>query len=211
MRALAWTDSREEELRQARASGDVSDEQLMAGSLRGSMSAFEELYYRYAQRILGFTYHLLRDYQEAESITQEVFLKLLRDSAVYDPSRRLSTWIYTIARNLCLDALDRRRPGALGDGDQFTSMEPDPAAAADDRETAQQLRGAIDALPPFCREMVQLRVFERLSYREIADVVGCPESTARSRMNLAIKRLRASFCRKAEPTDNLVDESSSQT
>ena len=85
---------------------------------------------------------------------------------------------------------------------------------------SQQFRGGtkiqfnssrlIALLPPFCREVVQLRVFERLSYREIADVVGYPENTAQSRMALAIKRLRASFCWKVEPTDNLVDESSPQ-
>ena len=204
---MAWASSREVHLGQVNASGDVSDEQLMASSLRGSMQAFEELYYRYAHHILGFTYRLLRHYQDAESITQEVFLRLLRDSAGYDPSRRFSTWIYTIARNLCLDALRRRRPDAIGDGEQFTAREPDPAAEADDHETAQRLRAAIDALPPFCREVVQLRVFERLSYREIADVLGCPESTARSRMDLAIKRLRAGFCRKFAPTENFVDES----
>ena len=183
----------------------------MASVLQGSMPAFEELYYRYAHRISRFTCRTLRDHQEAESITQEVFLRLLRNSARYDSSRPFSTWIYAIARNLSLDALARRKPEAIGDVDRFISKEPDPADQVDDRETERRLLAAIDALPLFCREVVQLRVFERLSYREIAGVVGCPESTARSRMDLAIKRLRASFREQAAPNDNLVDESSSHS
>ena len=198
-----------ENLREANAFESVSDEELMASSLRGSGPSFEQLYGRYAQRILRFTCRLLHDYQDAESITQEIFLKLLRDSTGYDPSRQFSTWIYAIARNLCLDALARRRPEAIDDADRFTNREPDPAVQVDDRETEQRLLAAVDALPLFCREVVQLRVFERLSYREIADVVGCLESTARSRMDLAIKRLRVSFSRKSEPNENLVDESRS--
>jgi len=195
---------------QADSSREVSDEQLMAGALRGSMPAFEELYYRYAHRIVRFARRLMRDHQDAESITQEVFLRLLKHSAAYDPSRRFSTWIYTIARNLCLDALARRRADVVADGDQFPGREPDPAAHVEERETGQQLRAAVDALPHFCREVVQLRVFERFSYGEIADVLGCPESTARSRMDLAIKRLRADFGKNLERAENCVDESPSR-
>ncbi|MFH1918413.1 MAG: sigma-70 family RNA polymerase sigma factor [Planctomycetota bacterium] len=181
----------------------------MAGALRGSMPAFEELYCRYAHRIVRFARRLMRDHQDAESITQEVFLRLLKDSAAYDPSRRFSTWIYTIARNLCWDALARRRPDLVGDGDEFPGREPNPAAHMEERETGQRLRAAVDALPQFCREVVQLRVFERFTYREIAQILGCPESTARSRMALAIKRLRVGLYRKLPPSENLVDESSS--
>lgn len=188
----------------------VSDEQLMANALRGSAEAFEELYHRYARRIFGFAHRLVRDYQEAESITQEVFLKLLRDSGSYNPSRRFSTWIYAIARNLCLDDLARGRPDPIGDGEQFTSREPAPPAEVDARETQQRLRAAIDGLPLLYREVVQLRVFGRLPYREIAAIVGCPESTARSRMDLAIKRLRAGLCLELAGRENLVDEFSSR-
>lgn len=208
---LVRASSRQENSRQVSACGDVSDERLMASSLLGSKSAFEELYERYARRILGFTYRLLRDHHEAESITQEVFLRLLKDSAAYDPSRRFSTWIYTIARNLCLDALSRRRPEGLGDTDCFISPEPNPAAVSEDRETVARLQVAIDALPLFCREVLQLRVFDKLSYRQTADFVGCPESTARSRMDLAVKRLRAQWCKNLEVVENPVDESPSRS
>jgi len=183
----------------------------MAGSLQGSKSAFEELYERYARRILGFTHRLLRDHQEAESITQEVFLRLLNNSAAYDPSRRFSTWIYAIARNLCSDALARRRPERLHDTDCLIGQEPNPAAVSEDRETMQRLEVAIDMLPLFCREVLLLRVFDELSYRQIADIVGCPESTARSRMDLAIKRLRAHLGKNLEVVENPVDESPSRS
>ncbi|MBC8868045.1 MAG: sigma-70 family RNA polymerase sigma factor [Planctomycetes bacterium] len=183
----------------------------MASSLQGAKSAFEELYERYARRMLGFTHRLLRDHQEAESITQEVFLRLLKDSAAYDPSRCFSTWIYKIARNLCLDALARRRPEGLDDPDCFISQEPNPAAVSEDRETVERLKVAIDALPPFCRQVLLLRIFDELSYRQIADIVGCPESTARSRMDLAIRRLRAHLCKNLEVVENPVDESPSRS
>jgi len=208
---LVRASSRQENPRQASACGDLSDEQLMAGSLQGSKSAFEELYERYARRILGLTHRLLRDHQEAESITQEVFLRLLKDSAAYDPSRHFSAWIYTVARNLCLDALARRRTEGLDDTDCLMSQEPDPAAVSEDRETMQRLLVAIDTLPLFCREVLQLRIFDELSYRQICDIVGCPESTARSRMDLAIKRLRAHLCKNLEVVENPVDESPSRS
>jgi len=208
---LVRASSRQENSRQVSAFGELSDEQLMASSLQGSKSSFEELYERYARRILGFTYRLFRDHQEAESITQEVFLRLLKDSTAYDPSRCFSTWIYTIARNLCLDALSRRRPERLDDTDCFMSQEPDPAAVSEERDTAERLQAAIDTLPLFCREVLQLRVFDELSYRQIADIANCPESTARSRMDLAIKRLRAHFSKNLELVENSVDESPSRS
>ena len=188
---------------------DLPDERMMAESLKGSTAALEHLYQRYARRILRFTYRLVQDYHDAESITQEVFLRLLKDSAAYDPGRRFSTWIFTIARNLCLDVRARRRPEAIGDGDRFASRAPDPARDAHDREVADRLHAALDALPPSSREIIQLRMVEQLPYREIAEILGCPESTARSRMNLAIKRLRARLGRAAIPSANLVDESAS--
>jgi len=111
-RAVSVECQPEKRLRQTDLFQEVSDEQLMASALRGSMPAFEDLYRRYAHRILRFTNRLVRDHQEAESITQEAFLRLLQNSATYDGSRRFSTWMYTIARNLCLDELARRRPEA---------------------------------------------------------------------------------------------------
>jgi RNA polymerase sigma-70 factor (ECF subfamily) len=182
----------EEEARARR--GDVD---LMLAAQRGSKSAFVELYDRHKQRLMDFALRMTgRNPHLAADVVQQVFLYVLQHLRSYRPSGSPVAYLYRIARSLCLDEMKRQRKrrldslgappdweGLASDSDQGHAL----AAAAEERVA---LRRAVDQLPPHLREVLVLRFYQGMSYEEIGRVVGCPPSTATSRMDYALKRLR---------------------
>ena len=183
---------------------DDSDESLMLRYRDGDVRAFELLVTRHRKALFNFILRFVRDTAAAEDVTQETFLRLVKGADAYERQAKFTTWLYTIARNLCVDAARRGKhrkaaslDAPLGDEDGAASLldlVPDGGAGVDrqaqSRELAVRLRQAIEALPDEQREIFLLREVADLQFNEIANVIGCPENTVKSRMRYALEKLR---------------------
>lgn len=165
----------------------ASDEQLMVALSRGSMDAFGELFSRYKQPMFGFFRRRLRDPGQAEELTQETFLAVLRASSHYEPSATFRTYLYAIAFNV-LRA--HRRKAAFRAMFRGTDGEDRDPAARNTMDTDLWLRDAVNRLERMDREILLLREFEQLSYAEIAALLRLPLNTVRSRLFRARTALR---------------------
>jgi RNA polymerase sigma-70 factor (ECF subfamily) len=175
---------------------NASDEDLMLRlQKRHDEEAFTLLFARYRVPITSYLYRLVGNRNEAESLAQEAFLRVLEKADRYEYPKRFSTWFYTIARNLATDFLKKKRAVVPDDFHAFSEsvLGPGPPDAEEQsswREELGQLAEALQELPVPYREVVVLRALQELSYREIAAIVDCPESTARSRMDYGLEFLR---------------------
>jgi len=185
--------------RGARRGAMVPDEELLAQSLDGDLNAFEVIVNRYKDRLYNFVLRFVGDQQTAEDIVQDTFLRAYRNRGSFQAIAKFSTWIYTIAGNLAKSELRRRKRWrflSLGsrDEDGKTFELADPSSHPDkDTETAlaeTQIEDAIARLPERYREAVILRDVEGLDYAEIAEIVGCPLGTVKSRINRGRLRLQ---------------------
>lgn len=182
----------------------LSDEDLMLRiQQHNDRDAFTELFQRYRARITSYVCRLLRDRNESESLAQETFLRILEKGHLYSYPRRFSTWLFTIARNLVTDFRKKKRAITSESFDLMADAQRDsdhrrPDASTIQGETLQLLDQAIGRLASQHREVLILRSFYDMSYREIAEIVDCPESTARSRMDYAVKELKQYYRRKGE-------------
>ncbi len=176
----------------------------MEGYGRGEVRAFEILLERHRKPVFNFLLRSTRRKDTAEDLLQEVFLRVVRQAGSYRRKAKFTTWLYTIARNLCIDharKMSHRKESSLDapiggeDGGQtYVSLVPDNRPRQDrrlaDREFAGKLYEALEALPSEQREVFLMRQYQHLKFREIADIIGCPENTVKSRMRYALEALR---------------------
>jgi len=180
----------------------VSDEDLMLRlQRRREEDAFNLLFARYRVPITSYVYRLVGNRSEAESLAQETFLRVLQKADRYEYPKRFSTWFYTIARNLATDFLKKKRAVVPDDFQGLSESvlgpaQPEAEELTASREELGQLVVALQELPVTYREVVVLRALQEMSYREIAAIVGCPESTARSRMDYGLDYLRKHYRRR---------------
>lgn len=183
------------------------DLELLRRTADGDAGAFEELVGRHQERVLGICQRMLGNREEARDAAQEVFLKVYRKAGRFRPRARVTTWLYRIAVNHCLNQLRRRKvvrffslgePAAEGvearDQPGVVRLDPvDPApgldVALDTRRRWAATRAAIDALPSSQRAVLVLAKFEGLSYDEIAEVLGITTGSVASRLFRAMRRL----------------------
>jgi len=173
-----------------------TDAQLALVSRTGDLAAFEELVTRYQRRVFGLCYRLLGRYHDAEDASQEAFLRAYRARSLYDPARPFDRWLFTIAANCCVSMLRRRRPkpvevteeSAEGKVRSVTSP-PDPAEEAEGKEFAQAVSRAIAGLEDIYRLPFLLFHQEELAYADIAQALGLPLGTVKSRVHRARARL----------------------
>ncbi len=181
----------------------ASDEDLMLRlQRRRDEDSFNLLFTRYRAPITSYLYRLVGNRSESESLAQESFLRVLEKADHYEYPRRFSTWFYTIARNLATDFLKKKRAVVPDDFHALaesvvgtTALEP-PQRVAWEEDLRRNWPPPSSELPVPYREVVVLRALQGLSYREIADIVGCPESTARSRMDYGLEYLRRRYRKK---------------
>jgi RNA polymerase sigma-70 factor (ECF subfamily) len=182
-----------------------SDEELMLSYAAGDVAAFEELVSRHERPLFHFILRSCGRRDQAEELLQEVFLRVIKYSDGYKPTAKFTTWVYTIARNLCIDKARKRgrstqvsldaAPGADPDAPALVDRLADPKASASGVEYERQafrqrLNDALDALPEEQREVFMLREFSGLKFHEIAKTVGCKVPTVKSRMRYALEALR---------------------
>ncbi|MEA1674905.1 sigma-70 family RNA polymerase sigma factor [Nitrospirillum sp. BR 11163] len=172
---------------------DVHARHLRAIATQGDRAAFSALFRHYAPRIKSYLLTTGLPAMEAEELAQEAMLIVWRKAAIFDPSRaHAATWIFTIARNLRIDAARRSRAAeAAVAQESLTPPEPEPA---DDlvfaTEAADRLRATLDTLPPDQLAVVRLSFFEDAPHPDIARRLGIPLGTVKSRLRLAMVRLR---------------------
>jgi len=165
---------------------------------RGAHSeAFELLLGRYERRVYRLCLSLLRDPAQAEDATQESFVRIWKALSGYDGRASLSTWCYTIARNRCLTALQRRRDEAtLSDPEIAAEAEAAATVAASDADDrAQLLRALVEELPERYRRTLTLFYYEERSVSEVAVMLGIPEGTVKTNLLRARGLLLGSLAR----------------
>ncbi len=182
----------------------LADNDLFASYLEGNAESFRVLFRRHARGLVNFAYRMLRDESLAEEVAQEAFSRVVRSPPDLDRGTKFSTYLYSVARNLCIDELRKRKIrrhlslDAQGPGEEGrTLMEkmpgnsPSTDAMAMDGELRERIEAAIAEIPESQREVFLLREFAELSFEEVARSVGCSENTAKSRMRYALERLRS--------------------
>lgn len=184
---------------------ETSDEQLMLAFRAGDARAFEALVRRHRGPVFHFILRFTGQRARSEDLLQETWLKVVRSAREYEPRARFTTWLYTIARNLCVDSarkeshrqaesLEAPAPGADGDGRALGEALPDGGASPERGAHAARLRPllerALAELPEEQREVFVLREYSGIAFKEIAEVTGVPENTVKSRMRYALEGLR---------------------
>lgn len=179
------------------------DAALMLRVKRGDRAAFEILIEKYKQPVFNLVYRTLPDAAEAEDLAQNVFLQVYRHAHRYKPSAKFTTWLFTIARNLCLNEIRRRgrHPAESlsqppGDRDDETErpvadrqvVTPDQGCL--DRELVDKVEDAVRDLPENQRMAILLCREEDRSYEEIAAILGCSLSATKSLIHRARETLK---------------------
>jgi RNA polymerase sigma-70 factor (ECF subfamily) len=167
----------------------MTDEQLMLAFVHGDRASFDQLFLRYRQILYTFYRRRVPDPSRAEELTQETFLALLRAAGRYQPRALFRTYLYAIAFRI-LSA--ERRKAALRSF-FFLPAKRDVCGGEPARDEVLWLRQALERLDPTDREILLLREFDEFTYAEIAEVLGLPLNTVRSRLFRARLALRESL------------------
>src|SRR5580658_2811110 len=169
------------------------DQSLVSRCLRGDETAWEELVRLHTRRVYGLCYRFTNSGQEAQDLTQEVFLRIFRTLKTFRSQEgSFATWLARVTRNLLIDHYRRTRQERVTDSieEQLPMLEeaggaasarPDHAVAG--REASEILQATLQKLSPDLREAVILRDLQEMEYREIAEVLQIPEGTVKSRIN----------------------------
>lgn len=190
-----------------------TDDELAMAFSRGDAAAMETLYRRHSASVLGWLSAMLRDHAEAEDLSQEIWIKLIRGIGRYRGGN-FKAWLWRIVRNAAIDHSRRRAdmtildaPAGNGaDAPPVVDTIPDSDAVSaisrlDAKEAREAILAAIGELTPQLREVVLMRVNSDLKFREIADITGLPLGTVLGRMNQASKKLKESLIRKGIAND----------
>lgn len=184
------------------------DAELMLRVKRGDIAAFEELVEKYKQPVINIIYRTLNDLTEAEDLAQNVFVQAYKSAGRYEATAKFSTWLFTIARNLCLNEIRRRSRHPADSMDAVTNPEDDqPARQFEDvknysptdnllhGELEDKIQEAVNELPENQRTAILLCRQDELSYEDIAKVLGTSLSATKS----LIHRGRETLKQKLKP------------
>jgi RNA polymerase sigma-70 factor (ECF subfamily) len=174
--------------------GKLSDEALMEHVGRGEVSAFDVLYDRYAKRLLRyFTRMLGGDVDMSQDMLHDLFLKIVERPQLYTSGRSFSTWVFSIASNMCKNEYRRRTTHRIEqsdiDFDSFAAAAVGVHEILDHGEFARLLAAELETFDEDLRATFLLRHQEEFSIREISEVLGCPEGTVKSRLFNTARRL----------------------
>jgi RNA polymerase sigma-70 factor (ECF subfamily) len=175
------------------------DEALLASFVAGRQEAFDGLVARHRDRVFQFArWYARADRDGAEDIAAEIWIEVFRSSASFRSESSFRTWLYSIARNVCLGWIKRRGAANArllpleGEDDapvEIPDGEPPVLDALERQEREKIVRAAVESLPPHHRVVLLLREWEGLSYQEIARALDLPLGTVRSRLHNALARL----------------------
>ena len=167
----------------------ATDGELIERIAGGDRDAFEELYGRYSRAVLGLALRRIGDRGRAEDASQEAFVAIWRSARTYDASRgRGAPWLYAVARNAITDGL-RRSPEPAAEVPDGPGREADPAEHAEASWVAWRVHRALEVLPAHERPVIELAYWRGLSQSEIAQTLGIPLGTVKTRTRSALSRL----------------------
>ncbi|MCD4781056.1 MAG: sigma-70 family RNA polymerase sigma factor [Candidatus Omnitrophica bacterium] len=181
------------------------DVRLMLAVQQGDKKAFETLMTKFYPRILNFVYKFVRNRARSEELTQEIFIRVYKSVARYAPKAKFQTWLYTIARNVCLNEVTRNKrkfvsldaPSTFDGRTLEEKLEnersPDPGHQVLHEERKRQVKKAIFALPPNQRTALILRRYENMSYQQIAETMKTSSKAVKSLLNRAKENLKISL------------------
>lgn len=179
---------------------------LIEAAKSGDQEAFRHIVERYQGAVYNLAYRMLGNPDDAEDAAQEIFVRVYRQLARYDSSRKFSTWVLAIATNYCIDQLRRRRV-------QFVPLEQivpwartreaGPERLALDREVTDELQDLLKRLPEKYRAVLILRYWEDLSCAEIGATLSLPEGTVKTQLHRARKAVERLMAEQREPRDAL--------
>ena len=183
----------------------VSDEKLIAEARTGNQGAFNSLVGRYEMELYGYLRRYVGDATLAEDVFQNTFLKVYEKLDQYEQGRPFRPWLYTIATHQAVDTLRRqnRRKAVSLDRHGSSGLESDQSSLADllvardespqdamsREEQKQALRQAVEELPELYRQVMLLAYYQEMKYKDIAEVLGVPLGTVKSRLHAAVNRL----------------------
>lgn len=177
-----------------------SDELIVERALTGDAEAFGEIVRRWERRIFALSYGMLGREEDARDATQETFLAAFRNLRGFRGEAKVSSWLHRIAVNQCITKQRRnkvRSESALDDEQEkhpssafAMPLRVSPAHVAEARQQTLAVRRAIKSLPVELRQVVVMKEFEELTFREIADALDLPVSTVKSRLYTALKQLQ---------------------
>lgn len=191
---------------------DCSDEELLALFRQGTSEAFGALVRRFEGELYGYLRRYLSDSDLADDVFQNTFVQLYTKINQYEAGRPVRPWLYAIATNQAIDALRRQNrhqtvrlnvEDEQGDGDLprlmtlLESRGPGPIESLQTEERKQLIRATVDKLPNFLKQVVVLAYYQGLKYKDIAEILGIPVGTVKSRLHTALCRLHEAWI--AEP------------
>jgi RNA polymerase sigma-70 factor (ECF subfamily) len=186
----------------------LTDEQLLADYTRGDQRAFAELAQRYQQELFAFLYRFVSDAAAAEDLFQETFVQVHRNAKSFDPERKFRPWLFTIAANKARDllrstgrrtihSLDNAARGQDEDATTFLDlMQSDmiaPPIELENAEDVARVQAVLAELPAIYREVLVMSYFHQFSYKEMADMLGIPLGTVKSRLHAALAVFAKSY------------------
>jgi RNA polymerase sigma-70 factor (ECF subfamily) len=188
------------------APGEI--EALIQRCLQGDERAWDAIVHQYRRKVFNVAYKFVGQHEEAEDLTQDIFLKIFKSLGTFDRRANFQTWLISVSRNLCIDhyrsvRLERQAIDHQVDPNELSpaAREPGPIAAIEQQDRVVLLREALAALPATLRAAVVMRDIQELSYQEIADRLRLPEGTVKSRINRGRTEL-ARQIRKMRRADN---------
>ncbi len=192
----------------------LSDEQLVVKLQAGDKAAFEQIYWRYKDRIIAIVYGIVRNREDACELTQEVFARIYQHIGKYQLGTSFSTWAFRIANNLAIDKYRRKKTAsetefdsefqanyAAGEGVLLSPVGLNPERACQCAELRSQIAAALDTLSEKQRAAITLCDIDGLSYKEIADVLNIQIGTVMSRLHYARINLQTALRRYVENKD----------
>ncbi len=185
---MAKSDARPSMVTHPAESLSPTDDALVQAYAGGDVTAFEKLYARYEVRVFGFCLRYLGDRDAAADAFQETFMRLVDGAARYEPRGRFPSWVFTIARRVCIDILrtDKKQRSAGDAGDILAIAGP-----AADIERRDELERYLSRLPPEQREVLLLHRYHGFAYEEVAAMTGSTEAAVKQKAYRALKTLRA--------------------
>jgi RNA polymerase sigma-70 factor, ECF subfamily len=171
------------------ATGEVTDEEVLARVTAGDVESFELVMRRYNRRLFRAVRAILKDDAEVEDVIQEAYVSAFAHLADFSGRARFSTWLTRIAIHEAFGRLRKRRRSepwdATGEDEMMTTTEPSPEKHASDGELRKLLEQVVDTLPETFRAVFVLRAVEQLSVAETSEVLGIPEDTVKTRLHRA--------------------------
>jgi RNA polymerase sigma factor (sigma-70 family) len=183
----------------------ASDAVLIERCLQKDNAAWDEIMARYRRRVFHIAYKFTGKHDQAEDLTQEIFLKLFKSLDKFNRDADFGTWLTSVARNYCIDhyrASKREREVMVEDllaFDQAVSSSGNPQRRLEESDRRSFLRAGLERLPDKLREAVVLRDLQGLSYQEMADRLNLPEGTVKSRINRGREELARLLLRAQQP------------